>query len=430
MSIRRRFSSFREAKEITSSPASLNVPRRSLKKNHHIRPGGAQSGSHSRWCNTEGFAGKIWYLHYDNGEEVKLLYTERDTVRFKDFSTEVRCVMDMDCLLDEAIILLDTCETSLRGIINSLLYKLLETLKVPFLFDEALSNIFLPESGSVLSKVIQGMIGFHGEMLESDQSWIITVATVNALPRRALGIKETKSAKETGRTFATLLADINFRSQLLKRPYLQAGKREVLTDYALPVAVICFSFVGSHFFRDVKMAPFKLINLSEAFNITASIVNNPDNKLVKGTSYHWDLFVIGVLNIPFSIFCLPWMHAVLPHSPLHVRSLADVQEHVEEGHVYDIIVKVRETRITSLVANLLIGLSIFFLGDYLRLIPVPVLDGLFLYLAVTALNGNQLFERFTLLFMEQTAYPPNHYIRRVPQRKIHQFTAIQPHRTI
>ena len=27
------------------------------------------------------------------------------------------------------------------------------------------------------------------------------------------------------------------------------------------------------------------------------------------------------------------------------------------------------------------------------------------------LLGNQLFERITLLFMEQTAYPPNHYIR-------------------
>ena len=34
------------------------------------------------------------------------------------------------------------------------------------------------------------------------------------------------------------------------------------------------------------------------------------------------------------------MHAVLPHSPLHVRALADIDEHVEEGHVYDIIVKV------------------------------------------------------------------------------------------
>ena len=54
-----------------------------------------------------------------------------------------------------------------------------------------------------------------------------------------------------------------------------------------------------------------------------------------------------------------------------------------------------------------------------------MLDGLFLYLAVTAVSGNQLFERITLLFMEQTAYPPNHYIRRVPQRKIHQFTACQ-----
>lgn len=61
----------------------------------------------------------------------------------------------------------------------------------------------------------------------------------------------------------------------------------------------------------------------------------------------------------------------------------------------------------------------------LNYIPIPVLDGLFLYLAVTAVSGNQLFERITLLFMEQTAYPPNHYIRRVPQRKIHQFTACQ-----
>ena len=63
----------------------------------------------------------------------------------------------------------------------------------------------------------------------------------------------------------------------------------------------------------------------------------------------------------------------------------------------------------------------------LNYIPIPVLDGLFLYLAVTAVSGNQLFERITLLFMEQTAYPPNHYIRRVPQRKIHQFTACQVH---
>ena len=29
-----------------------------------------------------GFSGKIWALQYDNGEEVALLYTEKDTVRW------------------------------------------------------------------------------------------------------------------------------------------------------------------------------------------------------------------------------------------------------------------------------------------------------------------------------------------------------------
>ncbi|MPC26979.1 Sodium bicarbonate transporter-like protein 11 [Portunus trituberculatus] len=37
-----------------------------------------------------------------------------------------------------------------------------------------------------------------------------------------------------------------------KTPYLNANKREVLADYALPVAVIVLSFIGSYVFRDVK----------------------------------------------------------------------------------------------------------------------------------------------------------------------------------
>ena len=66
-----------------------------------------------------------------------------------------------------------------------------------------------------------------------------------------------------------------------------------------------------------------------------------------------------------------------------------------------------------------------FLKYVLDYIPTPVLDGLFLYLAVTALYGNQMFERITLFFTEQSAYPPNHYIRRVPQRYVHTFTLLQ-----
>jgi len=42
-------------------------------------------------------------------------------------------------------------------------------------------------------------------------------------------------------------------------------------------------------------------------------------------------------------------------------------------------------------------------SEQLKLIPRPVLDGLFLYLAVTALHTNQLFERITLLVTEQVS---------------------------
>lgn len=36
------------------------------------------------------------------------------------------------------------------------------------------------------------------------------------------------------------------------RPYLNAGKRELLADYSLPVAVVIMSFFGSYIFRDVQ----------------------------------------------------------------------------------------------------------------------------------------------------------------------------------
>jgi len=65
------------------------------------------------------------------------------------------------------------------------------------------------------------------------------------------------------------------------------------------------------------------------------------------------------------------------------------------------IVRVRETRLTGIFSHILIGFSIFLLPYPLGYIPIAVLDGLFLYMAVTALNGNQMFERITLLFMEQ-----------------------------
>lgn len=161
-------------------------------------------------------------------------------------------------------------------------------------------------------------------------------------------------------------------------------------------------------------------------NISAALVNNPHNKLKKGDAYHWDLLVVGVLNVFLSVFGLPWMNGMLPHSPIHTRSLADIEQTVDaNGRVTEVVVRGRETRVTGVTTHVLIGISLLLIPYLLDFIPVSVLNGLFLYCAVAVLRDNSFFERILLFITEQSAYPPNHYVRRCPQRVIHFFTVLQ-----
>jgi len=61
--------------------------------------------------------------------------------------------------------------------------------------------------------------------------------------------------------------------------------------------------------------------------------------LKKGPAYHWDLFVMAFLTAALSAVGLPWMHALVPHSPLHARALADVEERVHQGHIYQMLLR-------------------------------------------------------------------------------------------
>ena len=54
----------------------------------------------------------------------------------------------------------------------------------------------------------------------------------------------------------------------------------------------------------------------------------------KGTAYHWDLLVVSILNGCLTFFGFPMVHGALPHSPLHVRAMADVEDRVDQGHVH------------------------------------------------------------------------------------------------
>ncbi|XP_011609196.2 sodium bicarbonate transporter-like protein 11 isoform X2 [Takifugu rubripes] len=249
---------------------------------------------------------------------------------------------------------------------------------------------------------------------------------------------------------------LGYTLYLIRRsPYLNDKIREVVSDCALPISVVICSFIGSYLFLDIKLPVFsvhdgpifnyppfdKLSGMSALSavglgfllallifidqNIVISLTHVPEHKLLKGTAFHWDLMLTGFINILMSCLGLPWMHAAFPHSSLHARQLAKVEQHVENGHLYTTIVSVKETRLTALAANILIGLSAFMLPIPLQWIPKPVLYGLFLYIAATSLDGNQMVDRMCLLLKEQTSYPPTHYVRRVPQRKVHFFTGVQ-----
>lgn len=247
----------------------------------------------------------------------------------------------------------------------------------------------------------------------------------------------------------------NSFSSFNKTPYLSYKKREMIKDYALAISVLIFSFIGSYLFMDIRLDVFEFSEstglhfaqlqqlswqavlvccglgfmLSVLFyidqNICGAMVNNAPYKLKKGDYFHLDLLVIAILNTVLSLTGLPWMHGKLPHSHLHSKALADYEERVDEGHVHQTIVNIRETRLTGILCSLLVAVSLLAIPYPLAYIPLPVLSGVFLYTALAEFKSNSLVERVCLLFTEQVAYPPNHYIRRCPQRKIHLFTIIQ-----
>ncbi|XP_033980302.1 sodium bicarbonate transporter-like protein 11 isoform X4 [Trematomus bernacchii] len=293
-----------------------------------------------------------------------------------------------------------------------------------------------------------------GDLLGGNRSEMAAGYVLNALPETVIHCTRERPLLCMLLMLGTLWMGYTLY-QFKRSPFLHVKVREVMSDCALPISVLMFSFIGSYIFSDIDLPVFKVhdrpvfrvapferlsaLNVVSAMglgfllallifidqNIVVSLTNAPENRLLKGTAYHWDLMLSGLINILMSVLGLPWMHAAFPHSTLHVRQLAFVEQRVEGGHLYETIVQVKETRLTSLAANIFIGVSVLLLPLPLQWIPKPVLYGLFLYIALTSIDGNQMCDRMALLLKEQTSYPPTHYIRKVPQRKIHYFTFLQ-----
>merc|ERR1719215_556116 len=157
--------------------------------------------------------------------------------------------------------------------------------------------------------------------------------------------------------------------------------------------------------------------------ITAVIVNRKEHKLTKGGGYHLDLFIVAILIIICSIFGLPWFVAATVLSINHVRSLTRESESSAPGEKPQFL-GIREQRVTHILIFLTIGLSVK-MSFVLKLIPMPVLYGVFLYMGVASLNGIQFFDRILLFFMPTKYQPDYPYLRQVQLNRVHLFTLVQ-----
>ncbi len=244
--------------------------------------------------------------------------------------------------------------------------------------------------------------------------------------------------------------------RIRKSALFNARARELLSDFCLPIAVLSASFAGSYVFQAIELPRFlyspsgrvfvlsPLLDLpgwaiaaSAGFglilailfvidhSISSAMCQTPTMKTRKGSAYHWDLLVASGLCVVSSLFGLPWISASVPHAPMHTLALADVEEVTVNGTTRFEVTYSRETRLAALLANAAIGLCILALPLPLQYIPVPVLFGVFLFMAASSLPPNTLWDRALLLITQQSRYPSYSFVRRVPQRRIHVYTAVQ-----
>ncbi|XP_044303072.1 band 3 anion transport protein isoform X2 [Varanus komodoensis] len=157
--------------------------------------------------------------------------------------------------------------------------------------------------------------------------------------------------------------------------------------------------------------------------ITTLIVSIPERKLMKGSGFHLDLLLIVGMGGVAAFFGMPWLSATTVRTITHANALTVMSKATVPGEK-PVVQEVKEQRITGLLVAILVGLSIL-MEPILKLIPLAVLFGIFLYMGVTSLYGIQLYERILLILKPRKYHPDVPYVAKVKTWRMHVFTAIQ-----
>lgn len=180
-------------------------------------------------------------------------------------------------------------------------------------------------------------------------------------------------------------------------------------------------------------------------NITVRLIMSKQNKLKKGSGIHLDMLVVAVVTTITSLLGMPWMVAATVRSLAHLRSLKEyrtVEEKEEEevtttttttteSKVEEVkgpqleMTGVVEQRVSGLMIHTLIGAAVLFCRPLLRMIPVSVLTGLFLYLGISSIGTTDFFQRSLLFLADPADAPRSQWIKVAGLKRTKLFTAVQ-----
>lgn len=141
------------------------------------------------------------------------------------------------------------------------------------------------------------------------------------------------------------------------------------------------------------------------------IMGKPERKLRKGGGFHLDIVIICLINIFNGFFGFPWQCAATVRSIAHASALTVMSRTHAPGEKPH-LVEIKEQRLSALTVSVLMGFSVF-MSPLLRLIPMAVLFGIFLYMGAASTDGIQFFDRVKLLFMPVKHHPQASYVRKV-----------------
>ena len=159
-------------------------------------------------------------------------------------------------------------------------------------------------------------------------------------------------------------------------------------------------------------------------NISSILTQSPKYNLKKPSAYHWDFFCLGLTIVPCALIGLPPGSGLIPQAPLHTRALATRKMVEKHGVMQEVTIHVEEQRWSALfqASMMFVALSLFVVISW---IPKGALFGVFLYLGVGAMNGNEIWHKIVLSCMYAKKRPQIPIVKNVKWVTVQLYTFIQ-----